>query len=110
MKVVLKIVPVAIGEKSKKGKVQVCAIVVDDITTRDDKTGLFCSGQVSAPQILNFWTTYEIVKTFTINNFVNSISDVSVDRAGNLNVRIKQVQFEGEYVDVGGAVEEEGEE
>ena len=107
MKVVLNFLPIARGEVSKKGKIQVVGIVVDDLTKKDDKTGLYCSCQISAPVHVDFWCVKDIVLSLGVNK-VAVVADVAVMH-NTMNIRILQINYKGEFVDVSPKNDEEEE-
>lgn len=108
MKVVLSIVPIARGEFSKKNKCQIVGIVTDDLTKKDDKTGLYHSCQVSAPVHIDFWVIKEIALSLSVTS-VPCVCDVNVIH-NQMSVRVLQIKYKGEFVDVGKKEETEDEE
>ena len=105
MQVTINIFPIACGKVTKTDKNNVVALVLEDGTSRNDKTSLYESSSSMAPEAVSFWVSKEICSTFRLMQSVAVVADISL-RGERLNVRIKKVEYKGSFVDVSDNLDE----
>ena len=101
----IKIYPIASGKVSKSEKNNVVALVLEDGTSKNEKTNLYESASVMAPETVTFWVSKEICGTLSIMKPVDVIADVSI-RGEYLNTRVKKIMHKGTFVDVSDNLDE----